>query len=80
MNIRIAAERTLKKAKLANITWEGTEGHGNDPEHIIWMLEQIIEGSMDREKANRWLGWAQGILADKEVLTLLECKHINHIS
>lgn len=30
--------------------------------HIRWMLEQIIMNNMSDTKANRWLGYVQGIM------------------
>lgn len=31
-------------------------------EHLMFMVERIINGDMDIEKCNRWLGYIQGVL------------------
>ena len=33
------------------------------PEHILWMLVQLEGYKMSEGKANRWLGFVQGVLA-----------------
>ena len=45
--------------------------------HAVWMLEQIIEEHKTGYKAQRWLGYAQGVLASKYVFTLDQLKDIN---
>lgn len=31
-------------------------------EHLLWMLNEIISDNMSDTKANRWLGYVQGVL------------------
>lgn len=51
--------------------------------HQHWLLVQVREeGLVDgtplmTDKANRWLGYAQGYLVAEGVLTLEECKFAN---
>lgn len=33
--------------------------------HLVWMLEQITMEYMSRTKANRWLGYVQGVMVAK---------------
>ncbi|AUG85261.1 hypothetical protein DIREPILLOW8_61 [Vibrio phage Direpillow8] len=33
--------------------------------HLVWMLEQITMEYMPRTKANRWLGYVQGVMVAK---------------
>ncbi len=48
--------------------------------HVLWMLYQIpqfIETEDPEEKANRWLGFVQGVLWAKEIYTIEEMKEHN---
>lgn len=38
-----------------------SEGNECDPEHLLWMLDQI-ETMENYGKANRWLGFVQGVM------------------
>ena len=47
--------------------------------HVLWMLCKIpefIEAGRE-EKANRWLGFVQGVLWAKEIYTIEEMKEHN---
>lgn len=41
-------------------------------EHLMFMVERIINGDMDIEKCNRWLGYIQGVLCAAGVTTVDE--------
>ncbi len=39
--------------------------------HLLWMLQQIIGGHLSSEtKENRWLGYVQGILVSRELISV----------
>jgi hypothetical protein len=41
---------------------ENVPTHMEQLKHCAWMCNQITSGSMDREKAMRWLCFVQGVL------------------
>lgn len=41
------------------------------------MTENIVANAMSVSKINRWLGYMQGVLVARGLLTLEECKQIN---
>jgi hypothetical protein len=52
-------------------------GHSNEgfpestgPEHLRWMIEELRSGRVTGEKAHRWLGFVQGVLAAREQLVV----------
>lgn len=51
--------------------------HGRGFSHAKWMLEEIMKDEMSVGKANRWLGYAQGLLVCSGALTLETMKEIN---
>lgn len=41
--------------------------------HLLWMLKQIIDGNLSSEtKEHRWLGFVQGILVTKRIISVPE--------
>lgn len=53
---------------------------GTSIAHLQDMLARMIaDDTMPDDKRNRWLGWAQGVLAAHGCLTLDQCKAINEI-
>jgi hypothetical protein len=48
-------------------------------EHLVWMLEMAVVHYSDGkpEKANRWLGYTQGVIAARGWATLDELKRAN---
>lgn len=50
-----------------------------DPGHLRWMLEQAIAfyGAVRIEKANRWLGFVQGVAVARGWASLDEMKSAN---
>lgn len=62
-----------------------SEGYSNDPvpdscsgNHLHKMLSKICDGEITGEKAHRWLGWVQGVMTCRGMVTLEQCKAINH--
>lgn len=45
-------------------------------EHIQWMCEQLSIGKVSGLKANRWLGWIQGVLCTVGYTTVDECREL----
>ncbi len=52
---------------------------GELPGHIVWMATQGIEfvGRGDRDKAMRWLGFIQGALWGKGLVSIDESREVN---
>lgn len=52
--------------RVTPMQWEGNETH---PAHLMWMLNELwsLEPS---DKANRWLGFIQGVLIAKGATTV----------
>jgi hypothetical protein len=76
MNLELAAELTLESVFTKTCSALRSE-HGETPEHARWMLEGIKEGYIQHEKGHRWLGYAQGLLVTRGVMTLDDAKSIN---
>ncbi len=74
MNIQKAAERTI--AHVSDFCVE-RDPEGRTTEHACWMLNGIIEGYIQNEKAHRWLAYAQAIIVLKNEATLNEMKAAN---
>jgi len=49
--------------------------YGKD--HLKYMLNRIIVGIVEGEKAHRWIGWVQGCVCVGKGATLEEMKRIN---
>lgn len=45
--------------------------------HAVWMLNGIILGYIQNDKAHRWLGYVQGIMACHNVATVKQMKEVN---
>lgn len=45
--------------------------------HFTDMYNRALVGNFSEGKTGRWLGWIQGVLCGRGVLTLDECKEIN---
>ena len=50
---------------------------GCDKDHIRAILTQVAEGEVKGAKAQRFIGWAQGILCLEGFLTLRDARNIN---
>lgn len=46
-------------------------------EHLVWMLDGIIQGYIQHEKAHRWIGFVQGVLVGRNLATVEHLKKIN---
>ena len=65
---------------LANLPEEITverDLDGRSSHHAAWMLQGIAFGYIQHDKAQRWLGYAQGILVANGVVTLTAMKRVN---
>ncbi len=72
--------RTLLESELAQAI--APKRNPDDPganDHLAWMLNQCVgfhrEGKL--EKANRWLGFVQGVMYERGLATLEELKQAN---
>lgn len=48
--------------------------------HIKEMLDKLQEEKITGEKGNRWLGYIQGVLVCRELMTLEEAKNCNKLA
>lgn len=84
MNVKIAAEnlKLLVEREYGDGGLAAPEQHpdGTGTPHAIWMLNRIIDGEVEGEKAHRWLGDAAGMLRQIGVVTLDGCKYANLFS
>ena len=53
--------RELIKSKKGDLLLP-VPGRMTDQDHLLWMLEQIDNGSVTGEKAHRWVGYIQGVV------------------
>ena len=74
MDIQLAAERTLEMVEPEG---PSRDDDGRTVAHAIWMLQGIVEGYIQYEKAHRWLGYAQAILVVAGRAELGQMKHAN---
>lgn len=77
MNIVKAAEEA---GKLLEAYAPTRDYHGKTLEHCQWMLQGIVLGYIEGEKAHRWLGYAQALIVMHEVADLHKMKVINALS
>ena len=74
MNTKIAARdlwELVDKSKLP----DKHDEYGKD--HLKYMLNRIMIGIVEDEKAHRWLGWVQGCICVGGGATIEEMKQIN---
>lgn len=50
---------------------------GDTEAHLVWMLKGLISGYVEHEKAHRWLGYVQGFMVCRGLLSLNEAKDMN---
>jgi len=74
MNIKIAAKNT--KELVADISMPIFPEQFSR-KHVNYMLDEIVSGNVNGEKAHRWLGWAQAAACSKGGATFEEMKEIN---
>lgn len=53
---------------------------GKTTQHVMYVLNELMQGNVTGEKGHRWLGWAQGWLCAHGCLTLEDCKYANVLS
>ena len=74
MNTKIAAHDLWKLVDKSALPDKHDE-YGKD--HLKYMLNRIMIGVVEDEKAHRWLGWVQGCICVGGGATLEEMKKIN---
>lgn len=45
---------------------------GTSYAHLRWMLSELMKGEMESGKANRWLGFVQGIMVERRLIKVSE--------
>ena len=48
---------------------------GNDIQHVLWMLDQIEQGEVEGDRAQRWVGDVMGWLRRDGALSLDDCRY-----
>lgn len=76
MNIKQAAEKT--RTYVANARNDALGENKASKEHLLWMLDGILYGYIQDDKAHRWLGYVQGVLVAFCVATVESMKLANH--
>jgi len=74
MNIKIAAHDMWGMIEQSNLP-DGHAEYGKD--HLRYMLDKLILGDVEGEKAHRWLGWVQGCVCVGGGANLETLKKIN---
>lgn len=78
MDPKEAARKTLEVTGLNPLTYQvARNSNGMGTAHALWMLDEIINGSMSIGKANRWLAWAQCLLVSHHHASLEDVKTAN---
>ncbi len=75
IDVAIAAKLTKKATGGSHTATRDLEGRTK--EHAMWMLAGVADGYIRGDKAQRWLGYAQGILVVGGDLSLVDAKAIN---
>jgi hypothetical protein len=76
MNVVEAAKNTLS---YVDFDPERSDD-GDNPAHAVWMLNGIVDGYVQHEKAHRWLGYAQALLVCAGIISLNDAKRCNRDS
>ncbi|HVI42704.1 MAG TPA: hypothetical protein VM577_18890 [Anaerovoracaceae bacterium] len=63
--------------KAARYPAEEYADHFGRHAHLLWMIEEILNGNVDGEKAHRWIGFIQGVLWDDCYFTIEQMKDHN---
>lgn len=80
MDVKIAAKKTIVAVLGEETPKVYRDNLGKTPDHALWMLQGIVSGYIQHEKAHRWLGYAQGILVVHGNITLADAKSINKLA
>jgi hypothetical protein len=77
--IRLGAEPPPEHAEGPVLMPERSETEPTSARHLLWMLDNAasFHAANRSEKANRWLGYVQGVLVAKGWATLDQCKQAN---
>ena len=74
-------EQALAKAILKDLDWTplnpDTHVKGCDQDHLYRILTQILDGKVVGNKAHRFIGWAQGVMCMKGILSLEHARDLN---
>ena len=76
-------EQALAQKTLDLFNWYSPEHKftqnkpGCTQEHLVNILNQVIDGNVSGSKAHRFIGWAQGVLCMEGYLTLDDARNIN---
>jgi hypothetical protein len=70
------AEAILKVADWNKFRFD-TDIEGRSNEHLQSLLKEIIAGKTTGAKAHRYIGWVQGVLCMKGIMSLNEAKNLN---
>lgn len=74
----IAVARALSVNYLSQRTiMAHRDKQGYSPQHLQWMVEEIIHYDMSENKTMRWLGYIQGVMVAKGWATLADMKTLN---
>lgn len=76
MNI-VEVATDIKDTYLAEVESWRHVGFEERVEHLVWMLNGIIQGYVQHEKAHRWIGFVQGVLLAQEMASVADLKKIN---
>lgn len=76
MGVYQAFEKTMELAEERGYPGISFDNPLVEHEHLIEMMHEVAEIN-DEWKANRWLGFAQGVLVANDMATVEELKRIN---
>jgi hypothetical protein len=74
MNTKIAARMMWELVEKSNLPDKHDE-YGKD--HLKYMMDKLMLGDVEDEKAHRWIGWIQGCLCTSGSVGLNALKKIN---
>jgi len=77
VNIKVAAYETKKKVEKGIQGNFLPERNRTDKKHLLWMLDGIIDGYIQHEKAYRWLGYVQGVVCAFGISSVDDLKQVN---
>ena len=79
MNVQEAADSCRTRIiRSGAYDWEANGVYAASIGHIFEMLDKIVSGEIEGEKAHRWLGWIQALMCVNRIADLKELKEINH--
>lgn len=78
IDVHIAMERTILLAELQGMWRKRPRTLGLSYEHLLQMRFEM-DSMTDREKLNRWLGWAQCAVVAAGCASLEDMKKLNSV-